>query len=426
MTAQLDSNSPFARREISPHHPEESPSYPEAPDAPSHPLLARPHDRNELRRFQRKTKHGLLVEPIPGYFADATAWESASWHKKTVTKISAIAHKHPNWPISSVSAAAIYGVNLHARFHRHVHFATDRHTSTGLRKHLPVIFHYIEQSRPQNLRINDTASADGNGQSPPNTYIPINDAIGFFHGFLITSPLQTMFDCMRMLTFEHALIVCNELCRKFRILHDEFLQFLTRRAHCWKSEYARFKAEFVNSRVENGGESFCLARIIREGFAVPELQKIVRNPYFNLPREWSPDAQMTETIRPDMAWMDIHRSSSASVVTDTSRAFSNIFPHIALELDGNAKYSDPTMLAKSGARNSEDIHFRERERHSALNSLGFNVVHVSFREVNEFGGQVLFSKLDKAGVPRVSARRRNLLQRLLAKSMASPTLHRFE
>ncbi len=379
-------------------------------------LLAHPLDRNTRRRNERKRDKGLLVEPIRGYFGAAETWNNLSERNQDIAQIYGMSATHPHWTIISLSAAAIYGavstLPHKEDLYKFIQIGTDSHTSTGKRQTLPLRFHYIRESRPEVslLELATQGIMLFEEEDPAQAYIPINDTVGMFNGVLISSPLQTIFDCLRMLPFEDAIIMCDQIADMFDISYQDILQFGLLRRKCWKNEIAGFKAKFVDRKSENGGESFCRARMARAGLETPELQTVVDNPLRQLNRPHLPTLQNTRTIRPDFAW-ELHEKDSA-------------FTHIAGELDGNKKYIDPKIHREMGVSSINDVISREKDRETALNLVGYKVVRFSFAEALYENGRVMIEKLIMAGVRLVKYWERMRRKRFLARFLGDKTLHR--
>lgn len=401
--------------------------------------LIRPRSALERQACQRRVRHGVFAQPLSGYFAQLDRWIALPDREKQLTKIHAVARKHPTWPCASVSAALLFGANVDARFTRYLHFAVDVHTSTKLRKSLPFRFHYVKDSRPQHkisrvLRMHPPHRSGLilDGVLAAKLYIPINERVGLMNGILTTSPLQTMFDCLRDLPFEYALIICDNIARNFNISSRQFQSFIRQRRHCWKVKVPRFCSRFIDKASENGGESFCRARMIRAGFETPKIQVEIQNPLRNLiRRKQSPTFQETQTIRPDFLWRipgtsRIVKNQFTSMKARHQFQVVQRFTHVVAELDGFAKYISPDILASIGAHNAQEVIIREKDRETALALLGYKVVRFQFSEALARDGEALATKLRLAGVPEASMREKYWRERLLAKTIGERILRRFE
>ncbi|TCD54088.1 hypothetical protein EJ419_05375 [Alloscardovia theropitheci] len=215
-----------------------------------------------------------------------------------------------------------------------------------------------------------------------------------------------------MLPFEDALIICDKLAKKFSITYKQMLNFTLGRHRCWKSIIAGFKEQFVDPKSENGGESFCRARMIRAGISIPLLQVEIPNPLHSLGKRIGSSFQNTRMIRPDYVW------NVPSHVGD--------FTSIAAELDGKQKYINSNLLQQSHSSSTTDIILREKDRETALNLSGFKVVRFQFEEALANHGAIMIEKLRLAGVPFVDTWQKRKRQRLLARILGDKTLHKLQ
>ncbi len=375
-------------------------------------LLRRPPTRNARRSATRRCRHGELVQPFKGYFADANEWESATEKERAISKIFPIAQAHPHWALLAISTAVFYGVTVgNADLYKFVHFAVDIHTTSSKRKNLPIRFHYIKEGRTEKIDRKNAQKALGSLASKSG-YTPISETLGIMNGILVTSPLQTIFDCMRMLPFEEAIVICDAIAKKFGIKYRDILRFMLKRRGCWKADIAGYKQAFIDPKSENGGESFCRARMIRAGFRVPKLQVEMKKPLYALENKYGNNLKTTRTIRPDFMWKDERKKSS--------------FKYIVGELDGHAKYTNQEMLRNQGARSTDDVILREKDRETALNLANIKVVRFTFAHALYDGGYQMIEKLKMAGVPMVNGWERKKRKRLLARFLGERTLHRLQ
>lgn len=376
------------------------------------------HLRNARRRFERLVQSGKLIQPYPHSFVDAEKWERESIDRKIVERISVAARQHPTWTVAGVSAAALYGATVWPSFHKNIHFAVDSHTTTSRRAKLPVRFHYVKDCRLTSSiekfihsRIPEQPLLDAS-DDVAKAYTAINDSYGILNGILVTSPLQTMFDCARTTPFKIAMEICDYLARVFHITRDMMQRFLLQRRRCWRAKYVAFIFGFIDAKSENGGESFCRAAMIEEGFEQPILQYKLQNPLYN-PRRKSSTLQNTRTIRPDFVWLNVPSPTTP-------------FPHIAAELDGKQKYYDAAMLGNLGVKDVDEVLQRQRDREQALSLLGFYVTRFQFSEASSDNGWSLKNKLLRAGVPLASKTAREKRQKWLARTLGAATLMRLD
>ncbi|TCD53645.1 hypothetical protein EJ419_06620 [Alloscardovia theropitheci] len=369
-------------------------------------LLFRPCLKSERRTAVRRCARNILTQPVKGYFADKTQWERANDKERALAQIQAIASTHRLWPVCSISAAALLGAMCsNPLLYKYTHFSVDIHTSSKRRKTLPVRFHYIKNGRTPKSLLALT-------KRPNPIYTPLTETLGIINGHIVTSPMQTLFDCMRMLPFEDALIICDKLAKKYSITYRMMLNFVKRNHGCWMASIACFKMQFIDEKSENGGESFCRARMIRAGFCKPILQKVIANPLLSINKGKDHTFQLSRTLRPDYLWS--FRNSRSE------------FRHIVAELDGKSKYTDTTMLNNANAHSAQDVILKEKDRETALNLANYKIVRFRFSEASSRNGSDMIQKLMLAGVPRVSHWEQSKRQRLLACRLGDCTLHRLQ
>ncbi|TCD54917.1 hypothetical protein EJ419_00540 [Alloscardovia theropitheci] len=381
--------------------------------------LIKPSDSNMRRRLQRRERRGKVMRPLWGLYAFADDWNRLNPWQKQLSKICMVAGMHLHWPLANVSAAAVLGATCDGRngpkYLEHVHFVADDKTSTAHRKRLPVRFHYAKFSRPKEIfamiktqRIYANAIISQDERSIAKSYTPINSYIGIAHGILVTSPLQTIFDCMRRLPFEDALKICDRLAAIYHITYHDLVEFIFLRHGCWFNIPTLFKMKFVDRRSDNGGESFCRGRMIRGGLQAPIVQKEFKNCLLRLPADAGATLQRTDTIRPDFAW-GVSSSDGG-------------FRYIAAELDGRAKYVNRAMISQVGATDSIDVLMREKDRENIFAFLGIPVVRFQFREAYMNNGENMLMKLRMIGVPEASEGEKQNRRGLLADCLGHPTL----
>ncbi|MFC0265016.1 hypothetical protein [Alloscardovia macacae] len=381
-----------------------------------------PAHANARRRARRLLRAGTLTELISGRFAQTQDWARHSLDRKILEKILAVTQVHPHWALASISAAAVYGYVARAGLHSRVHCTADEHTASARRSVVPVCFHHVkggrlrsgegddpraEEPQPRSQTLLNAFGERGyeDSQDVVRNYVALSDTLGLLFGILVTSPLQTMFDCARMLPFSDALPACDYIARVFCISRDAIREFLDKRRGCWKIRYARFVLGFVDARSESGGESFCRARMIESGFVLPELQQSMANP-LSAPEFITTARYTTMTMRTDFMWKG----------TKT----------IVAEFDGQCKYTDPTMITSVGASDGDEVHEIQAERDTALTMMGCEVVHVTYADVRYNSGRSLSRKLRAAGVPEVSYWEKYRRKHWLARSFHARSLMRLE
>jgi hypothetical protein len=191
-------------------------------------------------------------------------------------------------------------------------------------------------------------------------------------GVLITSPAQTLVHCATRYPFVHALPMVDSALRQGLTKKDAIAVACGQVVNRKSADVAEMGMllRYADPLSENGGESFCRAVTIEEGFPAPRLQQ-----------EFVDPRNPSVIYRVDFVWY-----------LPDGRI-------IVLEYDGAGKYSDTQMTQGRGVRR---IVHEEREREAALRRAG---VHTIIRtDFDEVSGRVgLIAKLEQAGVPRFGA-----------------------
>ncbi|MFC0266227.1 hypothetical protein [Alloscardovia macacae] len=360
--------------------------------------LNHPKDRNLRRQAVRRCQKGTIVQPLKGYFADAQEWRSLSAAQRIIATLYAISVVHAFWVVSGISAALLYGCfdggKKLGHLHKNLHFAMDQHTCTRRRKNLHQRHHYIPDSRPykeieeayqQNTLISD--SIFPSIARIPFLYKAITATVGILNGLPITSPLQTIFDLMRLLPFDLAVPACNHILRLFRISRADLLAFLETRTRCKRYRYVFANLRFTTGQAENEAESLALVEMIKAGFVMPKMQIEFPNVFYGkrvMRKPWMKD---TRTHRVDYAW----RIESNDQKT-----------YLIAELDGFEKYSNPNMIEAVGARTERDVFYQQVDRDNSLMQQGCRIQHFSYDDAAYDHAANLIMKLEALGVPRVS------------------------
>ena len=184
----------------------------------------------------------------------------------------------------------------------------------------------------------------------------------------VTSPARTLVDCALLYPFEHVLSMFDSALRRGLVTREEIVAVCDGlRVDCGPV----FRLlHYADARSENGGESFCRAVSIEEGFVPPQLQHTF---YSRVTGK--------EAGRGDFIWH-----------TEDGRI-------IVLEFDGMQKYIDPEMTSNRDVR---QVVRDERRREQDLKEAGVSVViRTNYIEVVQRAPFVM--KLMQAGVPRAGA-----------------------
>lgn len=244
----------------------------------------------------------------------------------------ALHRKHPGWAFASVTAAAFYGLSVR-----------------------------------QNLY--DGSICIATKESPSSSRNPLLRCVSMPHveahdvgGIPVTSVARTLVDCGYRCSFRDSLPIYDSALAAELVTKDDII------AECRTIRHGRTKVadliRFADARSESGGESFCRATMIEEGFSVPQLQV-----------EYS-DGDGSN-YRVDFQYQ--LRSGEIVVV----------------EFDGMEKYVNPSMTHGAVI---EEVVRREQERERFLFRNGVSrIVRLTYRDV--LGRKEMVRKLIDAGVP---------------------------
>lgn len=285
--------------------------------------------RNAL---DRRVARGDAVKLLPGLYQRASYWERLDRDARERHIIQGVADQDCSHIFCFTSAARIHGLEVSHLLPRDVHIACAK-----TRRHGRLVRHDV----------------------------PVQDACTV--GFLRVTPLvQTVFDCIRSLSFPPALGIADSALRLTGRLAGDFADEM---ACCCKGRCGMARAltimALADGRAENGGESYARAVMLEHGVMVPDLQV----------EHW--DRIGGGMFRTDFEWAELPAGD------------------VAGELDGVGKTEDQAML---GDRTIRDALRDERLRESRLTALGLKVARFSFAQVRAVGP--LLRILDGFGVPR--------------------------
>ena len=280
-------------------------------------------DRSEIRTLLGA---GDLVRVRRGAYARNPTKDLATTHRREVA--AALAACSDVW-VSHTSAALLHGLPFWPGDLAAVHLTKSR--STGGRRRAGVHVHVQPVPSP------DAAVIDGHP---------------------VTSLARTVADCLRMLDFEHAVMLGDGAMRK-GLDADELQRVLSAASGRTGSGRARVAALFLDGRAESEGESRSRAVLARGGIPVPELQFIVR------------DRRGTVVARTDFGWPQLRTIG---------------------EFDGMVKYG---RLVPAGDAPG-DVVFREKIREDMLRDLGWQVVRWTWSELDH--PAVIYERLHRAFV----------------------------
>lgn len=306
--------------------------------------------RTALGRRARDSRASIdVVKPFHGIFARRDYWKGLNPTERTLHMARALAVAHPAWIFSHFTAAVLYGWDV----------------SYALQELLHVSFPYHYRGYDSEKLIRHTQRE-----------LPFEEV----DGIRVTSPLQTLFDCLSLGGLCQGLPIADSALRSGLVGRDETLHaFKSERPFCRRPGRRAVieTMSHADPRSESGGESIARATMIELGFACPDLQV-----------EFDDPINPGRKIRVDFRWK----------LKDGTQ--------ILGELDGKQKYTD---VAMTGGRDAIEVLTAERLRESRLSITGARIMRFSFDDVCD---TVYFSALlSSFGVPRV---------RKAAKSLSTP------
>lgn len=298
-----------------------------------------PISTNDTRRLRLAVKNGHLIEVAHHVYARPSYWATLKQTKRSLHILRALSAAHPPWVFCGPSAALAFDLSVSYQLLSQVHVLTSKKSHTrsgdGICRHVSGICE--------------------------TTVV---------NGVTVTTIERTVFDCLRLADFRHGLAIADSALHLGLASKEDLLAFIERqdkRISGWKQ--ALRTMSYTDRRAESGGESIARAIIIEQGFALPELQHVVRDP-----------VDSSIEFRVDF-WWEIEGQ-----------------PAIIGELDGHDKYIDPTMTK---GRSIVEVMTDERLRESRISGTGAKVLRFSFADV--LNTTYFVHLLESFGVPRVIA-----------------------
>ena len=293
------------------------------------------------RALSRRVAGGSVVSPARGLFADAGEWDDLRPGERSLWIARGLEALHPDWVFCGPTAALAYGIDVSDDLVGRVHVATapGRHGSNPrtLVRH-PVL----------------------DGRAPLGGVVDVD-------GLRVTSPGQTVFDCLRWTDFPRGLGVIDSALRQGVTCVDELAAlaqtYATRRRNV---ERVLAALDWADPRSENGGESIARGRMLLLGYVRPELQ-------VEVPRV----VEDGRPYRADYCWV---RADGLVILG---------------ELDGRAKYVEEELM---GGRSIDEVLSDENIRGSRFTLYDVSLMRFGFG-VTEHPAE--FARvLDEYGVPR--------------------------
>ncbi|TDS82648.1 hypothetical protein EV640_11421 [Nesterenkonia aurantiaca] len=336
--------------------------------------------------LSREVSRGTRLRVRPGVYAESQAWSEALPSERYLASLAAAAMTGSSGAFCRESALALHGLPL-LRVPAAVHRRTLHRSQVGVhrspgRLSYPTRFH--EPPLPRGvtraqmrlaLGAENSVAEPGDPSWTPTALRGIASQLvtpECLRGFAadpvgLTVPVEplplALLDTVPRMPFEQAVVVLDAALARISergLTLDELLQpwqpFL--RGARLRAEWAR-AVDFADPRSESVGESLSRVRISELGFAVPELQSVVRVEG----REY----------RLDFEW-------EGGVVG---------------EFDGKQKYLRSQELF---GRSAEEAVYREKLREDAIRSTGRRVVRWSWDDLHH--PNILRDRLTRFGVPR--------------------------
>lgn len=297
-----------------------------------------PTSSNDARRLRLATERGNLIQVAHRVYARPDYWVTLKQSQRSLHVVRALAAAHPSWVFCGPTAALLFGLSVSYQLLSEVHVLTSKasHTrsSNGIRRHI---------SR--------------------------GSATETVQGITVTPFKQTVYDCLRQTDFRHGLAIADSALRTGIASKDELQEFIVHQdGRAAGAKQALMTIRHADARAESGGESIARATIIEQGFALPELQHVVRDPVDD-----------TVAFRVDF-WWEIEGQ-----------------PTIIGELDGHEKYVNPCM---TDGKSVVEVLAGERLRESHISGTGAKIMRFSFADV--LNTSYFVHLLERFGVPRVA------------------------
>lgn len=292
------------------------------------------------RALCRRVAAGSVVSPARGLFATAERWDGLKKDGRAIRIARGLQELHSDWVFCGPTAALAYGVDVSYPLLDRVHVAT---TLNGHGKDGPIV----------------TRHAILGSAGDPSEIEVVN-------GLRVTSPGQTVFDCLRWADFAHGLGIADSALRTGTVARDELEQLIASSNPCLRGRSRAMRTlSHADPRAENGGESIARARMLSLGYVCPELQ-------VEVPRV----AEEGRPYRADFCWV---RSDGLVILG---------------ELDGGGKYVEEELM---GGRSLGEVLSDENVRGSRFTLYDVSLVRFPF-DVTERPAEFR-ALLDEYGVP---------------------------
>lgn len=211
-------------------------------------LVATGEDGPRIRRaLCRRVAAGSVVSPVRGMFARAEYWSSLKKDQRTLHVARGLQALHPSWVFCGVTAAVAWGFDVSWSLQDRIHIATtpSMHTSAG-----PVVTRHaiLDEDDPER-------------------------GVHVVAGLRVTSPMRSVFDCIRFASFPLGLGVLDSALRSGLVTREGFAEYVESSCGAARGKgQALGTLSWADQRSENGGESIARAHMILLGYVAPELQ----------------------------------------------------------------------------------------------------------------------------------------------------------
>lgn len=290
--------------------------------------------RGERQLLARHVKGDGLVCPLPGLYVRGNVWDGLNPNDRALWAINGLAALHPEWIFCCTSAALVHKLRVSYECSGEVHVVTkhqkdridgrDVPTETLASHPLAVSFEQISGDRIDNLEVTKV------------------------DGIRVTSPLETISECLCRLNFSTGLVVADSYLATFHTTAIELCKRIGNGHMCRRGlATARETALHADARAESGGESFARARIIANGYETPDLQAVFVDPT---------DGHI---MRADFIWWD---TATGTIIG---------------EFDGFAKYREPEMTK---GLDVEDLLIKQNMRDNRLGLFCDRIFHFGWNE----------------------------------------------
>ena len=273
-------------------------------------------DERMAQCLRRRKAQGDVLCLAPRVFARKSYWNDLCESARAIHLMKALGETHPHEVFSHTSAALAYGLQVPWRI------AFPLHSVVPERSHSRSLNNLIRHGR---------ASVS-----------PI-----VFDGVRVTTPEQTVADCLQVLELPDALAVADSALRTGLLSEDAVIEAAESLKGKPGYEHAVQVARLADGRSANGGESIARAALLEIGCKPPDLQRKFTDPLTG------------QTYYGDFFW----ECDDGTTVLG--------------ELDGYDKYFDATMTQ---GKTPEEVMAEERMRESHLTAVVDRVMRFRFAD----------------------------------------------